>query len=96
MRKVNIQTQEVVREIIVSEIIQCNKCGREFVNPLAKGSAMEQFMWDANVHGFKVMFSYGSKFDMQEWEFHLCDDCLEEIAKGFSVPVDVTHYSADR
>lgn len=95
MRKVVIEKipQEVMQEIIVKESIQCNKCGREFVNPLSKGSTMEQFIWDANIHGFKVFFGWGSKFDEQEWEFHLCDECLEKIVKGFRVPVDVIEHS---
>lgn len=85
--------KEVMQEIVVSESIQCNKCGREFVNPLSKGSTMERFIWDANIHGYKTFFSYGSKFDMQEWEFHLCDDCLVKMIKGFSVPVDVIKHN---
>ncbi len=47
----------------------CNKCGQVF----------------KYVNDMAVGFGYGSQFDMETWEFCMCDDCLEELAKTFKV-----------
>jgi hypothetical protein len=33
---------------------------------------------------------YGSNFDMMGTEFHLCDECLEELYKEFKARYNVT------
>lgn len=50
----------------------CNKCGKSF----------ERDYINEN-HKINIEFAYCSSYDGQTWEFHLCDDCLTEIIKGF-------------
>lgn len=49
----------------------CNRCGKNETNEY------EQYQ------NINLMFGYGSKHDMEEWNFSLCDDCLVEIIRDF-------------
>lgn len=97
MKKVVTETKTVVKEeeVVVSLTIICNKCGREFAQDTS--DVWSEHFWDSEVHSFDVGFGYGSKYDMETWGFHLCDDCLTEIVKTFKhVPdgfmMDGDHY----
>ena len=48
--------------------IYCNKCGKE--------------MDDVDIYGelkYVGMMPYGSKYDMEHVEMHLCIECLDEL-----------------
>lgn len=54
----------------------CNKCGRKLISEQPTGS-----------HKIKIRFGYNSKlFDNEEWQFELCDDCLDSFARSFIYP----------
>ncbi|AMQ66702.1 hypothetical protein FDG96_gp43 [Bacillus phage Mgbh1] len=59
----------------------CNKCGKS-VDLTEDDFAGNLF------HSFKTSFHYGSAFDMETWEFDLCEDCLLDIVKTFKVEPD--------
>jgi len=58
----------------------CNKCTRE-VN-LNKESYFEGM----------CKWGYESRRDGQIHEFHLCEDCYEELIKSFRIDVDIEAY----
>ena len=53
----------------MSRLEVCNKCGQEF-----------KYTTD-----MIASFSYGSRFDMETWEFNICDDCIKELMQTFVV-----------
>ena len=60
-------------ETLVS--VSCDRCGRKATDEI-----------DAQaIEPIKIMWGYGSKFDLECWEFDLCDTCLEEITKDIRV-----------
>jgi hypothetical protein len=81
--KVTEKKVTMVEEVIIEESICCNKCGKEY-----KKSHEEQYCWDAKMQSFSASFGYGSKYDMEHWQFDLCEDCLVEIIKSFKYVPD--------
>lgn len=63
-----------VRKVLIA--VSCNKCGKEFKYP---------YIGEAT--SVCIDFGYGSKFDTERWQFHLCDDCFENWVKDFVCPV---------
>lgn len=47
----------------------CNKCGQTF-----------KYTTD-----MVASFGYGSQFDMETWEFNICDDCMRNLIKTFAI-----------
>lgn len=79
-----IKSKTVQKTILVDETddIECNKCGHSISldkeNPeMVKGC-----------YG-KMKFGYGSKRDLTNLKFHLCDDCADEIVSTFVHPCEV-------
>ena len=71
-------------EIVVEEVkeipksITCNKCGKRSE---LSGSKHERD-WELNLYQyFYCHFGYGSKFDMDTWEFDLCEKCLIDFIR---------------
>jgi hypothetical protein len=54
----------------------CNKCGLEEL----KRSIESQLL-----HKIKIFYTYPSKYDLTTKEFHLCEDCLDEIFESFKI-----------
>lgn len=62
--------------------VTCNKCGK-----------IQKFHYEdlrkewqvAEFQRFSCSFGYGSKFDMEDWKFDLCEDCLEEMVNTFKI-----------
>jgi hypothetical protein len=73
-------------KVVESKVI-CNKCGmtydEETFDP-EMPQGYEEWQWDT-IHAFKVDFGYGSKHDMEQWNFDLCEGCIEELASTFKV-----------
>ena len=68
------EKREVTERKLVTTAITCNKCGHnEEIDP--NGFNYNLFQ-KVNFH-----FGYGSKFDTETWEFHLCDDCVVSVVK---------------
>ena len=62
-----------------STILICNKCGHHTIPTL-----IEHMNYDQNMmHAFKAYFGYGSDYDFERWEFHLCETCLIDLIKTF-------------
>ena len=62
-----------------SVVLICNKCGHNAIPMLMEHMTYEQNM----MHAFKAYFGYGSNYDFERWEFHLCESCLMEFIKTF-------------
>lgn len=63
----------------VSKII-CNKCKKEI---LVKNGIMEE-----DVLSIEKRWGYFSNKDNEVHQFDLCEECYDEIIKGFRIPVN--------
>ncbi|TPF18077.1 hypothetical protein [Priestia megaterium] len=79
MRKDVIEEIEVTRKesITKEKIVMCNKCGCE-----SKGVDRDNF-YDSQFQNIDCSFGYGSDYDMEAWNFDLCEECLVEFIKTF-------------
>ena len=75
MRKTKV-INETVQITKTVELI-CNKCGKTV--KLDKDAWQKQ----ESIQHFEIHFGFGSRFDMERWEFDLCEDCIEKIVKPF-------------
>ena len=57
------------------DITICNKCGKHIQHTLEE-------CW-VRFEDFSIMWGYGSKNDMETWEFDLCEDCILEFISTF-------------
>jgi hypothetical protein len=61
-------------------VIYCNKCSKKI------DMSNENDYWSENLmHSFSVAFGYGSRFDMDIWDFHLCEKCVLEFILTFKI-----------
>lgn len=75
MRKIQKNGQEQLTELV------CNRCGRKI--KLAYGAAAE------GVCAVRVDWGYFSAKDGERHAFDLCEDCYDEMVRGFAIPVEV-------
>jgi hypothetical protein len=91
MRRETYEEKEVkqIEKVAVSKSVTCNKCGtvRELKNE-GNWYETDEDMFASDVHNVSLGFGYGSKFDMESWNFDLCDDCLESVVRSFKYPPD--------
>lgn len=73
MKKTQNQKIEIEIEKLLS--ITCNMCGKTYT--------YKDGYFEHDITTVNVQFGYGSKFDTENWEFDLCDDCLEKIVDKF-------------
>jgi hypothetical protein len=75
---------EEIEETIKKEIpvsVTCNKCGNSKV---LDGEEDYERQWKLEkFQSFFLSFGYGSKFDMEDWEFDLCEKCLVDFIRTF-------------
>lgn len=83
--------KQIKKEVITKKIeyqdtsVTCNKCGKEEV--LTADDYQKE--WQANeFQSFSCYFGYGSRYDMESWEFDLCEECLTELIKTFKIVPD--------
>lgn len=57
----------------------CNKCGKKFEKNKS------DLCWDAQLHNFGVSGGYGSEYDMESFDFDLCEECVNELVKTFMI-----------
>jgi hypothetical protein len=69
-------------KVIESKVV-CNKCGLEYDDEKSE-HGYEEWQWDT-IHAFKVEFGYGSKHDLEKWNFDLCENCIEELVSTFKI-----------
>lgn len=62
----------------ITKII-CNRCGREI--PVVKGVPQEDFLQ------VEKRWGYFSDKDNQVDRFDLCEECYDEIVKGFEIKI---------
>jgi hypothetical protein len=56
----------------------CNKCG--------KSADLTEDDFAGNLfHSFKTSFHYGGDFDMETWDFDICEECLLDFVKTFKI-----------
>jgi hypothetical protein len=85
MRK-HIEKEYIIRKLeYIDESVICNKCGKEEV---LSGEKFQREVQSNKFQSFDCSFGYGSNYDMENWEFDLCEDCLEEIVKSFKIVPD--------
>ena len=75
MKHTDTRTQTVSHEETTS--ITCDMCGAE----LLKGDFCRQGAF------FKTDFGYGSRHDLERWEFDLCDSCCDWLRGHIDVAV---------
>mgnify|MGYP007112386548 CR=1 FL=1 len=78
--------KEIIETKKVATHVTCNKCGHT--------SEIDVNRFELNkFQEVDFSFGYGSKYDMEDWEFHLCEDCVEELVKSFKyVPKGMESY----
>lgn len=79
------ETIKAVREEIVTTGIICNKCGK-------KVNTMDNLFSNNEMYDFSVRFGYYSNYDGEVWSFHLCEDCIIELAESFKHKPDIKKY----
>lgn len=89
MRRETYEEKEVkkVERVVTSKTVTCNKCGTTQTNN-CWNSTDDDYFFSNDIHNIQLGFGYGSKFDMDNWSFDLCDNCLEELVKTFKYPPD--------
>jgi|SaaInlStandDraft_4_1057021.scaffolds.fasta_scaffold20813_4 hypothetical protein len=80
MKKTITETVERTEEIVVS--LTCNCCGKTYTHD-------DVDMGD--ITNIDFSFGYGSRFDLQHWDFDICDDCIEAWVKTFKHPMVPQH-----
>ena len=72
--------KEIIETKKVATHVTCNKCGHT--------SEIDVNRFELNkFQEVDFSFGYGSKYDMEDWEFHLCEDCYDKLIKQFKIPV---------
>ncbi len=61
--------------------VYCNKCGKKF--------AMEKDIVKEGIFNMEYMWGYFSKKDGEIHSFDLCENCYDEMIKGFDIPIDI-------
>lgn len=67
----------------VTTAIKCDRCGKDL---------MENHYGDQEGTSFTLDFGYGSRFDLDRWEFDICDDCAGWLREQFKT-AEVEHDS---
>lgn len=76
MRKFIEKTIEVSSRDL--ESVTCNMCSK----------TVEGDMCDmSDITNIQISFGFGSKYDSDEWDFDLCDNCIEDIVSKFKRPL---------
>jgi hypothetical protein len=57
---------------------KCNMCGEPYK------------LAERNIHHFEVNFEYGSPYDMETWNFNMCDECIACLVECFEIQHEVT------
>lgn len=80
-------------KVLASKTVTCNKCGtsRE-LKPNGDWYESEEGLYANDVHNISLGFGYGSRFDMEQWSFDLCDDCLDDVVRTFKYAPDGFRY----
>jgi len=60
--------------------IKCDKCGKTCTDL--------EFTGNHNYMGCKSNFGYPSKLDSEDFEYHLCEDCVELFMKWLKIKED--------
>ena len=55
----------------------CDRCQRVYAE------AQDGRILSSGGAEFKASFGYGSRFDLEVWVMHLCDDCCERLRAEF-------------
>lgn len=77
-RYIAVKKEKEIMEQEIAEII-CNQCGNE----------IERNVPEPVVLHVNHRWGYGSKFDMENHQFDLCEECYEKFIAGFQVPVEM-------
>jgi hypothetical protein len=65
--------------------ISCNKCGYKVdLDKLPEDGWIYQEIFQNIV----IKFGYGSGHDGEEWNFDLCESCLDELKKSFKIKLE--------
>ena len=75
------------KKLVVSKLV-CNRCGLEYNT---EERDFEEWQWKT-IFPFKVHFGYSTKHDLENWEFDLCEKCIEEIVSAFKVAPTIESY----
>ena len=73
---------------LVESKVSCNRCGLTYD---ADTHDYEEWQWET-IFPFKLHFGYSTKHDLENWEFDLCEKCIEEIVSTFKTQPKVEVY----
>jgi len=82
MKKIQTETKTITEEKVTS--ITCNCCGK-----VVEGETVE---YDSDITELNISFGYGSRFDTNQWNMDICDDCLEKWVSTFKLPITKREY----
>lgn len=74
------QYKKTVKEIMETDKIFCNKCGKEI--PVREGVALEDVL-EVRKH-----WGYFSRKDNRRDSFELCEDCYDAFVESFRIPIE--------
>ena len=73
----------ILKTVLVEKVeatsIVCNRCGMSF--------DCDDYFENNLIHNFNIEFGYGSKHDLEGWNFDLCEACIEELTESFKINV---------
>ena len=67
-------------ERVLIDTITCNSCGQEI--------EIDPTCWSRPYETFSIAWGYGSKNDLDTWEFDLCEDCILKMTEKFKIQPD--------
>ncbi|RYI30559.1 hypothetical protein EVU96_09085 [Bacillus infantis] len=70
----------IEKTILLPESITCNKCGKKAE---ISGDEYDREFQSNVFQSIKLQFAYGSKYDMDVWEFDLCEECVTDYVSSF-------------
>lgn len=82
--------KEINTKKLVESKLVCNKCGLTYDDEKSEHD-YEEWQWET-MFPFKIHFGYSTKHDLENWEFDLCEKCIEEIVSTFKIQPKVENY----
>jgi hypothetical protein len=72
----------VVKKESVPSSVTCNKCGK---SQKLHGEDYQRNWQAGKYQSFYCSFGYGSSYDMERWDFDLCESCLTDLVHTFKI-----------
>lgn len=77
-KKYKKETNQITEEVLVSSAVYCNYCA-------SKTTVKDNYFQDDKTE-VTISFGYGSKYDMLNLKYHICDSCVLKEMKKMKYP----------